>query len=180
MGRRGKLILWFALVAILFLVMALSLYGIFALIVSPVSDSGTIVYKWGTGSRKDKSREVDRADYCPNGIPYMDMTSLAEACAFSISGDEGEIRYLIPKENGEVDAVTFHYQSAKIDVNGHYYQLKAPVKTVNGKVLVPVEFVTTCMEGVTVEVSEESIVLVYDADAIALKPNLRPMTPIEG
>lgn len=178
LGRRGKLVLWFALVALFFLVMALAVYGVFALIVSPSSDKGTILYKWGTGSRRDASYEVARADYCPDGVPYVDMTSLAEACGFSISGDEGEIRYLIPVEKNQIDSVTFHYGSRKIMVNDNYYMLASPVKKVDGKLLVPAEFVTVCMEGVTVEVDRNSIVLVYNADEIALKPDLRPIAPI--
>lgn len=158
--------------------LSLSILGIFSLITSPDTDDGTMIYKHGTGSRKDKSYEVARSLYCPDGVYYINFTSMADACGFAISGDENEIRYIIQAGKSDYDTVTFYYGSREITVNGTHIMLSNPVKKRDGAVLVPAEFVSLCMRGVTVETTEAQITLVYDIGKISLKPDLDPMLPV--
>lgn len=179
LNRKGRLIVWIATVAAIFLAVSLSVFGIFALMVSPDSEDGTILYKHGTGSRRDRSYEVERALYCPKGVYYIDFSAMAKACEFAVSGDENEIRYLIETGKDEYDAVTFYYGSREIFVNGTHLMLSAPVKKTGSTVLVPAEFVTLCMRGVTVETTKSKITLVYEIGKISLKPDLDPLPPIQ-
>ena len=178
LNKKGRFLVWIATVGVLFLVFSLSILGIFSLIVSPDTDDGTIIYKHGTGSRKDKSYEVSRSLYCPGGVYYVNFTSMATACGFSISGDENEIRYIIKAGKTDYDTVTFYYGSREITVNGTHLMLSAPVKKSGNTILVPAEFVSLCMRGVTVETTESQITLTYNIGKISLKPDLDPMPPV--
>lgn len=178
LNKKGRFLVWIATVGLLFLVFSLSVLGIFSLIVSPDTDDGTIIYKHGTGSRKDKSYEVSRSLYCPDGVYYINFTSMATACGFSISGDENEIRYIIKAGKTDYDTVTFYYGSREITVNGTHLMLSAPVKKSGDTILVPAEFVSLCMRGVTVETAESQITLIYNIGKISLKPDLDPMPPV--
>jgi len=178
LNRKGRLLVWVATVCLIFLALSLSILGIFSLIVSPDTDDGVVLYKHGTGSRKDRSYEVSRALYCPDGVYYINFASMAEACGFSISGDENEIRYIIEAGEDDYDTVTFYFGSREVTVNGTHLMLSAPVKKSGSLILVPAEFVSQCMRGVTVETEKDSITLVYDIGKISLKPDLDPMPPI--
>lgn len=178
LNRKGRLLVWIATVCLMFLALSLSILGIFSLVVSPDSEDGTILYKHGTGSRKDQAYEVARALYCPDGVYYINFASMAEACGFSTSGDEKEIRYIIQAGEGDYDTVTFYYGSREATVNGTHFMLSAPVKKSGNAILVPAEFVSLCMRGVTVETAKDKITLVYDIGKISLKPDLDPMPPI--
>lgn len=178
LNRKGRLLVWVATVCLIFLALSLSILGIFSLIVSPDTDDGVVLYKHGTGSRKDRSYEVSRALYCPDGVYYINFASMAEACGFSTSGDEKEIRYIIQAGEGDYDTVTFYYGSREATVNGTHFMLSAPVKKSGNAILVPAEFVSLCMRGVTVETAKDKITLVYDIGKISLKPDLDPMPPI--
>ena len=63
-------------------------------------------------------------------------------------------------------------------VNGTHLMLSAPVKKNGDAILVPAEFVSLCMRGVTVETTESQITLVYNIGKISLKPDLDPMPPV--
>ncbi len=178
LNRKGRLLVWIATVGLIFLALSLAILGIFSLIVSPDTDDGKILYKHGTGSKKDRSYEVPRALYCPDGVYYINFSPMAEACDFSISGDENEIRYIIKVGKDDYDTVTFYYGSREATVNGTHLMLSAPVKKSGSDILVPAEFVSLCMRGVTVEAAEGKITLVYDIGKISLKPDLDPMPPI--
>lgn len=162
----------------MFLLLSLSIYGIFSLTVAPDTDDGTILYKHGTGSRKDRTYEVSRALYCPDGVFYINFTSMAEACGFSVSGDENEIRYIIQAGKNDYDTVTFYYGSREATVNGTHIMLASPAKKSGSTVLVPAEFVSLCMRGVSVETTASKITLVYDVGKISLKPDLDPMPSV--
>ena len=179
LNRKGRFLVWVATVCLMFLAISLSILGIFSLTVSPDTDDGTILYKHGTGSRKDQTYEVARALYCPDGVYYINFASMAEACGFSTSGDENEIRYIIEVGNGDYDTVTFYYGSREATVNGTHLMLSAPVKKSGSMLLVPAEFVSLCMRGVTVETTASKITLLYDIGKISLKPDLDPRPPIK-
>ena len=178
MSRRTRLFLWFTAIILIFLAVTLSILGIFSLIVSPEEDGGTILYKHGTGARRDPSFDAARSLYCPDGVPYVNFSLMANACGFSISGDETEIRYLIETKKGAYDTVIFYYGSAEVSVNGSFFMLSHKVIKNGTSVLVPAEFVTRCMTGVTVTVNRDSITVVYDIGNIALSPHLDPLDPI--
>ena len=178
LNRKGRFLVWIATVGLMFLLLSLAILGIFSLIVSPDTDDGTILYKHGTGSRKDQTYEVARALYCPDGVYYINFASMAEACGFSISGDENEIRYIIDAGDDDYDTVTFYYGSREATVNGTHFMLSAPVTKSGSTLLVPAEFVSLCMRGVTVETTHDKITLVYDIGKISLKPDLDPLPPI--
>ena len=178
LNRKGRFLVWIATVCLIFLALSLLILGIFSIIVSPDIDDGSILYQHGTGSRKDQSYEVSRALYCANGNYYINFTSMAEACGFSISGDENELRYIIKDKNDDYDTVTFYYGSREAIVNGTHIMLSSPVKKSGNTLLVPSEFVSLCMRGVTVETSEDKITLVYDIGKISLKPDLDPLPSI--
>lgn len=179
LGRRGRIILWFASVALFFLLLALLIYGIFALVVSPDREGGTLTYKAGVGARRDPSRVVSRSDYQPDGIYYVDFEGIAKGCGFSVSGDEKSRRYLIENKDGRIDSVTFYEGSRQIMVNGTHYMLSGAVHRLGTALLVPAEFITVCMDGVTVETKPSSIRVIYDPDAVSLRPDLRPIDPVE-
>ena len=178
LNKKGRLLVWLATVGLIFLALSLAILGIFSLIVSPDTDDGTILYKHGTGSRKDRSYEVSRELYYSDGVYYINFASMAEACGFSVSGDENEIRYIIDAGKGDYDTVTFYYGSREVTVNGMHLMLSAAVKKSGSTLLVPAEFVSMCMRGVMVETEENQITLVYDIGKISLKPDLDPMPPI--
>lgn len=178
LNRKGRFLVWIATVGVIFLATALLILGIFSLVVSPDSEDGTIFYKQGTGSRKDKTYEVSRALYCPDGVYYFNFASMAEACGFSTSGDENETRYIIEVGDGDYDTVTFYYGSREVTVNGSHIMLSAPVKKSGSKIMVPCEFISLCMKGVTVETTQNQITLKYDIGKISLKPDLDPMPPV--
>ena len=177
--RRVKLFLWLVTVVILFATILLSIYGVFSLIVMPGRDRGTIEYRHGVGNKRDPSADVPRSAFYPDGVAYVNFTSLADACDFSVSGDENEIRYLIETEKGVYDTVTFYYGSCEAIVNGTYQQLQTPVRKQGSWVLVPATFVSTYMKGITVEVTKEQIRVIYDIDEISLVPDIKPIPPIE-
>ena len=183
LGRRGRVVLWFGTTALFFLALSLLVYGVFALIVSPEREGGTILYKSGTGSRSDRTYEVPRETYCPGGVPYVEFAAIAEACGFSVSGDESSIRYLIETaadgEESRLDTVTFYYGSREILVNGTHYMLAGAVHKEGDRLFVPAEFIRVCMNGVTVETTASSITVVYDPASVSLKPDLRPIDPIQ-
>lgn len=178
--RKRKMILWIVTVGVFFAAVLSLVYGVFMLIVTPDRDSGTIEYRYGEGTRRDITADVPRAAFCPGGVPYVNFASLAEACDFSVSGDENEIRYIIRTQDSACDTVIFYYGSCEISVNGTYYMLSSPVKKQGGWVLVPAEFVTTCMKGVEVEVKNNSIAVVYKIESISLLPDIKPIPPVEA
>ena len=179
LNKKGKILVWTSTVCLAFLVILLSVIGVFSLIVSPDSEDGTIFYKHGTGSRKDPTYEVARALYCPKGVYYINFASMATACGFSTSGDENEIRFIIQVDDDDYDTVTFYYGSREVTVNGTHMMLSAPVKKSGSMLLVPAEFVSLCMKGVTVETTQNQITLVYNIGKISLKPDLDPMPPVK-
>ena len=138
-----------------------------------------MTFTYGTGLRSDRSVEKERGVLIPQGVPYADFTILANACFYSQSGDENEIRYVLKIDKDTYDTVTFYYDSRKAIVNGMHITLSAPVRRVGQSVLVPCEFIETYMNGVTVTVSAEKIRVIYDTKKLSLKPSISSIKPIE-
>ncbi len=175
--RAGKIVLWIFSTGMIFLVLFLLLMGIFHA-VTGTKNEGSINYRFGTGSKSDKTIKADRALYCPDGVFYFDFTRLAKACSFTVAGDETRERYLFIASDGQQDSVTFFPGSCRLDVNGTFVYLSAPVRKIDGVLYVPCEFIERCMHGVTAETDRDMIRVTYDLASLALTPDMRPIPPI--
>lgn len=176
--KTGKWVVWIGTTLMLFLVILLVTMGIFSALTRE-KDPGTIQYKYGVGSRRDRTQTVDRRLYCPDGIACFNFSRLAEDCSFSVSGDETRLRFLFNAADGGVDSVTFFPGSARIDVNGTFVLLEAPVRKQGNTLYVPCDFITRCMNGVTAKITPDKITVVYDRATVSLRPDMRPLPPID-
>ena len=179
LSSKSKLAVWVATACAFFLVLLLIIYGFFSIYTSQSVEKGTVTFTYGVGLRRDPSVEGSRGIYMPNGVPYANFTLIARAYPFYESGDENEIRYLIKVDDGVYDAVTFYFNSRKATVNGMHITLPAPVKRYNGGVMVPCDFIASYMDGISLEITEEKIRVIYEENGIFLKPAPRPITPID-
>jgi len=179
LSPRARIALWLIVTLSIFLALLLSVWGIVSLFTAQSRERGTVTFTYGIGLRRDPSVEGERAVYMPNGVPYADFTLLSTAYPFSQSGNEEEIRYVIKTADGVYDTVTFFYDSRKATVNGMHVTLSSPVRQQGKKVLVPCEFITSYMDGITVTVTEEKIRVIYEEGRVSLRPSIDEIKPIE-
>ncbi len=172
LSKNKKLALWGGTVLFFIIIMVLIFVLVVSLIVSPNKDSGKITYKFGTGSKRDSVSEVSRTLYYPDGVAYFDFSSLAEACDFSVSGDEGEVRYIIGEER---DTVKFYYNERLAIVNGDAVMLPRRAVMQGGRLYIPCEFIKRYMTGVNVSVTNSSITVTYDLDKVAILSDAEPI-----
>ena len=178
LSLRTKAAVWLIVTFSVFLALLLSVVGIVSLFTAQSRERGTVTFTYGTGSRRDFSVEGAKSAYMPNGVPYADFSRLSTAYPFLTSGDEDEIRYLIEVDEGIYDTVTFYFDSRQAIVNGVHITLSAPVKRYESSVMVPCDFITTYMDGISVEITDEKIRLIYAAGMVSLKPSLHSIAPI--
>ena len=175
LSPRARLTLWMITACTIFLALLLLVLGIVSLFMVQSKGGKTVTFTCGTGSRRDPSYEQERGIYMPQGTAYADFTQLSVGCFYATSGTENEIRYVIKTSEGVYHTVTFFYDSRKAVVNGTHITLTAPVRRYGQSVLVPCEFITFYMEGVTATVTEESIRVIYEEGRVSLKPSLAPL-----
>ena len=179
LSPRERIAVWLIVTLAIFLALLLSVVGVVSLFTAQSRESGSVTFTYGVGLRRDPSVSGDRVVYMPNGVPYADFTRLSAAYPFSKSGNESEIRYVIQTADGAYDTVTFYYGSRKAIVNGTHITLSAPVRQNGTAVLVPCEFITSYMNGVTVTVTEGRIRVIYDEGKVSLKPSIDIISPVE-
>lgn len=179
LSPRARLALWLIVTLAIFLALLAAVLGIVSLFTLQSRERGTVSFTYGIGLRRDPSVEVEKHVYMPSGIAYADFTRLSAAYPFSQSGSEEEIRYVIRKSDGAYDTVTFFYDSRKAIVNGMHITLPSPVRRHGQSVLVPCEFISSYMSGITVTVTEEKIRVIYEEGKVSLRPSIDEITPIE-
>lgn len=177
--KKARLALWIMTVCGIVLLALAVIFLIFSAFTAQSRNGKSITFMYGVGSRRDASVEGKRSVYLQDGVTRCNFTLLAKAMRFSQSGDLDEIRYVIELGNDRFDTVTFYYNSRKAVVNGAHITLSAPVRLTENAVMVPCEFITQYMNGVTVELTDERIRVIYEEGGVSLKPSLHPITPIE-
>lgn len=179
LSPKARLMLWLIVTCALFLLFLLSAWGVVSLLTAGSRENGTVTFTYGTGSRRDPSVEGKESVYMPRGVAHADFTALSSGCFFACSGDEDGIRYVIQTKEKTYDTVSFFYDSRKAIVNGVHITLEAPVRRVGMRVLVPCTFIETCMEGITVTVSDDAIRVIYDEGGVSLNPSISSVDPPE-
>ncbi|MBQ7364999.1 MAG: hypothetical protein IJW46_05325 [Clostridia bacterium] len=178
LSAKVRISLWFLTIVLWFGLLLLLVYGVFSAFTAQSRMDGTVQFTYGSGSRYDPSVEGSRRVYLPNGTAYANFTLLSQALQFSQSGTEEEIRYIIEIESGVYDTVTFYRNSRGAVVNGVHVTLASPVEFISDGVMVPCEFLTRYMTGVTVEVKEDAVRVIFDEGKVSLLPAFRQPDPI--
>ncbi|MGM9636580.1 MAG: stalk domain-containing protein [Eubacteriales bacterium] len=91
---------------------------------------------------------------CEDGQFYVDFSYLAEVCAFSVSGDYDQLRYLLRNENG--DYLIVNIGTTSVIVGGQPVSLSAPsFQSDDGSLYLPCSFVDAYFDGISIEQDEE-------------------------
>ncbi len=180
LSPKYRMLIFGATVALMLFVIILLFVGVFSFLTRDSKENGTLLFTYGVGTKRDLSIEVDAACYRPNGIPYVNFTRVSNACGFSQSGTEDEIRYIIETPDKTFDTVTFYFNSRKATVNGMHITLPSTVNYIDGTVMIPADFITLYMNGMTVEVTEARIRVIYEEGRIFLNSVLHPLSPIKA
>lgn len=115
-------------------------------------------YRIGTEATEIKRRRrfgYEKSFIERDGQLYLNFTYISNTCAFSVTGDNRQIRYLLRNENE--DFVTFDLSSTSAYVSGHPVNMPAPsFLDESGNLFVPCSFVDTYFDGISVAVDEEN------------------------
>ena len=179
LSAKARISLWLITIGAIFLLLLFLVYGIFWIMTGDSDNTGTVTFTYGTGSRRDPSVEVLKETYCPDGIWYVSFSRLATSCGFSRSGDAHEIRYIVRTAEDCYDTVIFYSGSRKAVVNGIHVTLSEPVRFINGDTMVPCEFITEHVSGMSVEVTDEKIRVTFEEGHISFLPSVSTLQPIE-
>ncbi len=94
------------------------------------------------------SKEVATRD----GTVYLPMSALSEMCNLTVTGTDKDLRY-IPRDS-DSQSVEFIIGTNIVYVNGVVARTSAPTFTAEGKLYVPVDFISRYADGLTLEVDE--------------------------
>lgn len=177
-GFRIKVALWFVTVLVFVALISGLIYAVAGLVFKGRNVDGLITYSYGEKGSRMSEYQVSSSEYVESGKAFIDFSRIASDCGFTVSADEGEIKYII--DNGSNDSVKFYYGSRFAFVNGFAVFLSENVRvSQNGHVLVPEDFITGFVNGVEVSFSKSKISVEYDPDEIGFIPNKNPIPPIE-
>ena len=115
-GFRIKVALWFVTVLVFVALISGLIYAVAGLVFKGRNDDGLITYSYGEKGSRMSEYQVSSSEYVESGKAFIDFSRIASDCGFTVSADEGEIKYII--DNGSNDSVKFYYGSRFAFVNG--------------------------------------------------------------
>ena len=114
-----------------------------------------VVYQLGENDTDEnyKVATLDYRDRMRGGQLYIDFTELAGYLEFITTGDTGELRFLTKYEGGE--EVIFAVGTSSVTINGSMTRMPVPSYYEDGVLYVPLDFIQTYINGISVGTGEE-------------------------
>ncbi|MGM9680660.1 MAG: stalk domain-containing protein [Eubacteriales bacterium] len=117
-------------------------------------------YVYRIGSEELRTTDRKKFSYspdfiCEDGQLYVNFSYLADVCAFSVSGDYDQLRYLLRNEGG--DDLIVNIGTTSVVVGGQSVSLSVPsFQSDDGSLYLPCSFVDTYFDGISIEQDEEN------------------------
>ncbi len=151
----------------------LALYGVMLLVIggigaavffgffysTPDANKASITYfETYDGRHTDKVKVSESVAY-PDGVLYLNFSSIADGCDMSVIRDSGNVKFILPDGDdhsdssgtGKEEYVIFTKKSTECTVCGQPARLSAPAVFDDKDIWVPASFVTDYMNGITVK-----------------------------
>ncbi len=132
------------------LVFYVILFGVFALFFSiklshtNAADDSSFRYTYGNAAENVSARFALNS----SGDPMVDFSKIAEMCSMKAAGDDKEMKFIASDSE---ENVRFVIGGVTVFINGVQDALSCPSVKNGASLWVPLDFVTDCMSGLTVE-----------------------------
>lgn len=130
----------------------------------------TVYYGSETLDKDDmESLTCKIGEVADNRTIYINFSMLAEYAGFYVSGDDEQLRYILPAADGSEESQFAATDGSKaVDLNGTVVHLSAPAVIQADELYVPIEFVDFYIQGISVVADEEeknAYVLKFDEES---------------
>ena len=148
--RKRKNIRSFGAKAAMTLVFYVVLFGVFALIFSiklsrtNAADNSSFRYTYGSAEENVSTQFALNSA----GYPMVDFSKIAEMCSMKAAGDDKEMKFIASDSE---ENVRFVIGSVTVFINGVQDTLSSQSVKNGASLWIPLDFVTSCMSGLTVE-----------------------------
>ena len=127
-------------------------------------------YEYKLGKNTSAYAYTDKAK---DGIIYIRMNSegsLSELCGLTVGGKASEPRFTTPSG----DWISFSHNSSQAKINGYGMEMPAPANIKNEVCYVPLEFLETVLDGISVDINEEKKTVTVTRDEYEDSTDLEP------
>lgn len=129
-----------------------------------VDTSGISGYSYKIGDSREYS--LSYSDAVRDGCLYVNFTGIANMCDLAVTGTKDDVRYIIKTDNEET--VRFEVGTRTVYVNGTETRLSGESFYSGDDLFVPLDFVSTYFEGLSVSTDEKNHKVTITRDAMNL------------